>query len=253
MRNKAAAGSCPPPLGHLSKKGPCFEKIKPPEASAHRRQGYILVIKEPSVTRSVCSWTTGALEHQKQHSWNTITLFLGIREPCILAMHDLLNRKHNEFSKSPNPGIANLVGLKQVLAIYLRIPEKTKVLNMPSVQGESCRDHPGTWGGTFPTKHGTMDGGPVSKKSWSWILAGFGIGVGTCRICEDFGGVNQGFPLWGVFRVHIRARIGQAMKPNSEIDRNLCFWERQKFHPARVSVYNSLSRPIIYNLYIYII
>ena len=41
--------------------------------------------------------------------------FLGVQEPCILAM--------SEFLKSPNPGFADLVGLKMVFGLQMDISE----------------------------------------------------------------------------------------------------------------------------------
>ena len=118
-KNKSAGGSCPPPPGLLSKIGPCFEQIKPPEATALRRQGYILVIQKPSVTTALCSGTTQApcvLGTQEPFVLGTQEpCVLGIQEPCILAMY--------EFLKSPNPGIADLVGLKMVVGLQMDISE----------------------------------------------------------------------------------------------------------------------------------
>ena len=95
-----------------------------------------------------------------------------------------------ESLKSPNPGFADLVGLKMVFGRQMDIyrdPVVKKITNILTLQGAPSWGQAGTQFRFFSEKPEEWMGALVFNKYWSWILGGFGIGVGTWRICEQIG------------------------------------------------------------------
>ena len=91
---------------------------------------------------------------------------------------------------SPNPGFADLVGLKMVFGLQMDISEDSGedsfFFTYQFFKAEpvvTTRD----LGRDFFHKTWKQMEAFVFEKHWCWILAVFGIGFGTWRICEEIG------------------------------------------------------------------